>query len=133
MTIHPTVATVSYVLEGEIDHRDSLGSYQPIRPGAINWMNAGPLQWDLPLATPRSSRPVGGHRDGLGVAGDPCRAAFEPSFVRGPPILRAGRTPRRDIAGFEPAAELGRALLGLLAQASKHDRFQLGSHRDPAR
>lgn len=38
---HVCLATVSYVLEGEIDHRDSLGSYQPIRPGAINWMSAG--------------------------------------------------------------------------------------------
>ena len=28
-------------LEGEIVHRDSLGSRQPIRPGAINWMTAG--------------------------------------------------------------------------------------------
>jgi len=30
-----------YLFEGEIIHRDSLGSYQPIRPGDINWMTAG--------------------------------------------------------------------------------------------
>src|SRR3954470_23489410 len=34
-------ATVTYLFEGEILHRDSLGSEQPIRPGAVNWMTAG--------------------------------------------------------------------------------------------
>ncbi len=38
---HIGLATVTYLLEGEILHRDSLGSAQPIRPGAINWMTAG--------------------------------------------------------------------------------------------
>jgi redox-sensitive bicupin YhaK (pirin superfamily) len=32
---------VTYLFEGEIVHRDSLGSNQPIRPGEINWMTAG--------------------------------------------------------------------------------------------
>ena len=38
---HINLATVTYLFEGEIVHRDSLGSHQPIRPGAINWMTAG--------------------------------------------------------------------------------------------
>ncbi|MFZ6186045.1 pirin family protein [Nannocystis pusilla] len=38
---HIGLATVTYLFEGEILHRDSLGSLQPIRPGAINWMTAG--------------------------------------------------------------------------------------------
>lgn len=38
---HINLATVTYLFEGEIVHRDSLGSLQPIRPGAINWMTAG--------------------------------------------------------------------------------------------
>jgi redox-sensitive bicupin YhaK (pirin superfamily) len=38
---HIGLATVTYLLEGEILHRDSLGSVQPIRPGAVNWMTAG--------------------------------------------------------------------------------------------
>jgi len=38
---HINLATVTYLFEGEIVHRDSLGSIQPIRPGAVNWMNAG--------------------------------------------------------------------------------------------
>jgi redox-sensitive bicupin YhaK (pirin superfamily) len=38
---HINLATVTYLFEGEIVHRDSLGSMQPIRPGAVNWMTAG--------------------------------------------------------------------------------------------
>jgi len=38
---HINLATVTYLFEGEIVHRDSLGSLQTIRPGAINWMTAG--------------------------------------------------------------------------------------------
>ncbi len=38
---HINLATVTYLFEGEIVHRDSLGSHQAIRPGAINWMTAG--------------------------------------------------------------------------------------------
>ena len=38
---HIGLSTVTYLFEGEIVHRDSLGCHQPIRPGAINWMTAG--------------------------------------------------------------------------------------------
>ena len=38
---HIGLATVTYLLEGEILHRDSLGSVQSIRPGEVNWMTAG--------------------------------------------------------------------------------------------
>jgi len=38
---HIGLATVTYLFDGEIMHRDSLGSVQPIRPGELNWMNAG--------------------------------------------------------------------------------------------
>jgi redox-sensitive bicupin YhaK (pirin superfamily) len=38
---HIGLATITYVLEGEIMHRDSVGSVQPIRPGEVNWMTAG--------------------------------------------------------------------------------------------
>ncbi|MGX9773462.1 pirin family protein [Janthinobacterium aestuarii] len=38
---HIGLATVTYLFEGAIDHRDSIGSYQRIEPGAINWMTAG--------------------------------------------------------------------------------------------
>lgn len=38
---HIGLATITYLFEGEILHRDSLGFVQPIRPGEINWMTAG--------------------------------------------------------------------------------------------
>jgi hypothetical protein len=38
---HIGLATVTYLFEGEIVHRDSLGYVQPIRPGALNLMTAG--------------------------------------------------------------------------------------------
>jgi redox-sensitive bicupin YhaK (pirin superfamily) len=51
---HIGLATVTYLFEGAMMHRDSLGSEQLIEPGAINWMTAGrgivhserrPQQW----------------------------------------------------------------------------------------
>ena len=38
---HIGLATVTYLYRGEFQHRDSLGSNQMIRPGALNWMVAG--------------------------------------------------------------------------------------------
>jgi redox-sensitive bicupin YhaK (pirin superfamily) len=38
---HIGLATVTYLYEGAIEHRDSLGSVQRIEPGAINWMTSG--------------------------------------------------------------------------------------------
>ncbi|MDB5378156.1 MAG: pirin domain protein [Rubritepida sp.] len=38
---HIGLSTVTYLFEGEVYHRDTLGSSQAIRPGALNWMTAG--------------------------------------------------------------------------------------------
>ena len=38
---HIGLATVTYLFEGAMMHRDSLGNAQRIEPGAINWMSAG--------------------------------------------------------------------------------------------
>lgn len=38
---HIGLATVTYLFDGEIVHRDSLGTHIPIRPGAMNLMSAG--------------------------------------------------------------------------------------------
>ena len=38
---HIGLATITYLFEGEIQHRDSLGSSQVIKPGEVNWMTAG--------------------------------------------------------------------------------------------
>jgi hypothetical protein len=54
---HIGLATVSYLFDGEIVHRDSLGSAMPIRPGAVNWMTAG-------RGIVHSERTAPDHRDG---------------------------------------------------------------------
>ena len=38
---HIALATITYLFEGEILHRDSLGFVQAVRPGDVNWMTAG--------------------------------------------------------------------------------------------
>ena len=38
---HIGLSTVTYLFEGEMMHRDSVGSEQAIRPGEVNWMTAG--------------------------------------------------------------------------------------------
>jgi redox-sensitive bicupin YhaK (pirin superfamily) len=38
---HIGLSTITYLFQGEIMHRDSVGSEQAIRPGEVNWMTAG--------------------------------------------------------------------------------------------
>ena len=38
---HIGLSTVSYLFNGQVTHRDSLGVEQVIRPGEVNWMTAG--------------------------------------------------------------------------------------------
>jgi redox-sensitive bicupin YhaK (pirin superfamily) len=38
---HIGLSTVTYLFEGEIMHRDSVGSQEAIQPGEVNWMTAG--------------------------------------------------------------------------------------------
>ncbi|MGY0651997.1 pirin family protein [Luteimonas sp. A537] len=38
---HIGLSTITYLFDGEIMHRDSLGSEQSIRPGEVNWMTSG--------------------------------------------------------------------------------------------
>src|SRR6188508_3784304 len=38
---HIGLATVTYLFDGQVMHRDSLGTAMAIRPGEVNWMTAG--------------------------------------------------------------------------------------------
>ncbi len=38
---HIGLSTLTYLFEGELEHRDGLGTRQRIRPGSVNWMTAG--------------------------------------------------------------------------------------------
>jgi len=61
---HIGLATVTFLLDGEIMHRDSLGSLQAIRPGEVNWMTAGSGIVHSER-TPDNQRGVGGSLFGL--------------------------------------------------------------------
>lgn len=61
---HIGLATLTYLLEGEMFHRDSLGSAQKISPGAVNLMVAG-RGIVHSERSPQSFRATGGRMNGL--------------------------------------------------------------------
>lgn len=61
---HIQIATVTYLFEGELLHRDSLGTVQPIQPGAVNLMVAG-SGITHSECTPPDLREAGHHLQGL--------------------------------------------------------------------
>jgi redox-sensitive bicupin YhaK (pirin superfamily) len=79
---HIGLATVTYLFEGEILHRDSIGSVQAIRPGDVNWMVAG-RGIAHSERTPPELRPAGPRAHGLQtwVALPKAHEEVEPSFV----------------------------------------------------
>ncbi|MBL8698863.1 MAG: pirin family protein [Alphaproteobacteria bacterium] len=82
---HIGLATVTYLFEGQIVHRDSLGIVQPIDPGAVNWMTAGRGIVHSERTAP-SRRRSGERLDGIQVwvALPQAQAECEPSFVHHP-------------------------------------------------
>lgn len=82
---HIGLATVTYLLAGEIFHRDSLGSAQAIRPGDVNWMIAGRGIVHSERTAPELRR-SGQHVHGLQawVAVPTEREADEPAFFHHP-------------------------------------------------
>jgi redox-sensitive bicupin YhaK (pirin superfamily) len=61
---HIGLATVTYLFQGEILHRDTLGSVQVIRPGDVNWMTAG-SGIAHSERTPPEARKIGGPLFGI--------------------------------------------------------------------
>jgi redox-sensitive bicupin YhaK (pirin superfamily) len=60
---HIGLSTITYLFAGEIMHRDSVGSEQPIRPGEVNWMTAG--RGITHSERFEHARRFGGHMDGI--------------------------------------------------------------------
>jgi redox-sensitive bicupin YhaK (pirin superfamily) len=101
---HIGLSTVTYLFDGEIVHRDSLGSALPIRPGAVNLMTAG-------RGIVHSERTAADHRDGgeplhglqLWVALPAKDEEMTPAFAHTPaaeiPELRDNGLTLRVIAG----------------------------------
>lgn len=110
---HPHVGlqTVTWLLEGELLHRDSLGSAQRIRPGQLNWMTAGEG-----IVHSEQSPPEGGgrlHGVQLWVALPEASRWCAPAFEHHPtlPRLAEGATALTVLAG-----RLG----GMTSPASAH-------------
>jgi len=82
---HIGLSTLTYMLEGGLDHRDSLGVFQPVRPGAVNWMTAGHGVTHSERTDP-VERATGHRVRGVQVwvALPPEKAGIEPSFEHHP-------------------------------------------------
>ena len=93
---HIGLATVTYLFEGEILHRDSLGTVQPIEPGAVNWMTAG-RGIVHSERTPTAARELGGRLFGIQtwIALPRGYEETEPAFAH----YAAGEPPVLDDAG----------------------------------
>lgn len=101
---HIGLATVTYLLEGEIVHRDSLGSTQTIAPGDVNWMTAGRGIVHSERSSP-AERVRGPRLHGLQLwvalptAEEECAPAFAHHPVARLPTLEGGGARLRVIAG----------------------------------
>jgi redox-sensitive bicupin YhaK (pirin superfamily) len=101
---HIGLATVTYLFEGAIEHRDSLGSVQRITAGDVNWMTAG-RGIVHSERTPQDFRRSGGRMQGIQtwVALPRELERCEPAFVHHPaatlPVIELPGVTMRLIAG----------------------------------
>jgi len=103
---HIGLATVTYLFEGAIVHRDSLGSVQRIEPGAINWMTAGRGVVHSER-TPEDLRPLRHRSHGLQLwaALPEAREETDPTFTHYP----APRLPQARLPGLTARVLIGGA------------------------
>src|SRR5690606_17631687 len=103
---HIGLSTITYLFDGEIMHRDSVGSSQPVRPGEVNWMTAG-RGITHSERFERARREGGGPLDGIQawVALPDEHEECEPSFDH----IGLDGVPRIDDAGVQGRLIAGRA------------------------
>ena len=101
---HINLATVTYLFEGAIEHRDSIGSHAVIEPGAINLMTAGSGIVHSERS-PQALRPEGPSLYGMQtwIALPDGGEEIEPAFDHVPagdlPLIDDGRTSARVLMG----------------------------------
>lgn len=124
---HTGLQTVTWLFEGEVEHRDSIGSVQLIRPGQLNLMTAGNgiSHSELSLATTEflhavqlwvalpkeamSIAPAFEHQDGLPTAG---QGGLVAKVLIGEFLgVRAPTTSYSDMVGAELRLEPGRHVI----------------------
>jgi redox-sensitive bicupin YhaK (pirin superfamily) len=103
---HIGLSTVTFLFDGEIVHRDSLGVVQPIRPGAVNLMTAGRGVVHSERTDPRL-RAAGSRLHGIQtwMALPDGREEIEPAFEHHP----AGTLPEAVVGGARVRVILGEA------------------------
>lgn len=119
---HIGLATVTYLFEGALRHRDSLGFVQDIRPGAVNWMTAGRgIQHSE--RTPPEERAAGHriHAIQTWVALPKAHEADPPAFVHHP----AESLPVLDLSGCRAVLLAGTAFGATAPVAFPHPIFYL--------
>ena len=102
---HINLATVTYLYDGAIDHRDSLGTRQRIEPGAVNLMTAGHgiVHSERSPGDERSGGPkLSGIQTWLGMPAN--REEIDPAFQHVP----ADRLPVIEAPGVEARVVMGR-------------------------
>jgi redox-sensitive bicupin YhaK (pirin superfamily) len=103
---HIGLATVTYLFEGAMDHRDSAGYVQRIEPGAVNWMTAGRgIVHSERAPAELAARPVRTHGLQLWTGLPRAREEAEPSFSHTP----ASRIPSLAPGGAQVRVLVGRA------------------------
>lgn len=101
---HIGLATVTFLFEGAIRHKDTVGSDLVIRPGAVNWMTAGRGICHSER-TPEAERESGQAMHGIQtwVALPKDKAEIAPAFVHHPadtiPVVDLGGATARVLAG----------------------------------
>jgi hypothetical protein len=113
---HINLATVTYLFEGAIDHRDSLGTFATIRPGALNLMTAGRgivHSERTPASERATGSPISGMQTWLALPDG--KEEIDPAFEHVPmddlPLVETGDVSARVIMG---------SLWGLTAPTTQH-------------
>ena len=95
---HIGLSTLTYLFEGELQHKDSLGSDQVVKPGDVSWMTAGRAVAHVER-TPQHLWQSGSRLHGLQVwlALPQAREEGEPSYSHHP----AASLPRSEYMGVQ--------------------------------
>ncbi len=113
---HINLSTVTYLFEGAIDHRDSLGTYATIRPGAINLMTAGSgivHSERTPAPERASGSPISGMQTWLALPDG--KEEIAPAFEH----VAADRLPMVETPGVKAHVIMG-SLWGATSSATQH-------------
>jgi redox-sensitive bicupin YhaK (pirin superfamily) len=113
---HINLSTVTYLFEGVIDHRDSLGTFATIRPGALNLMTAGKgivHSERTPAPERASGSPISGMQTWLALPDG--KEEIDPAFEH----VAAADLPQIDDNGITATIIMG-SLWGRTAPTTQH-------------